>query len=388
MTASISRNLRRHNEATRIPQGSVMKTFLVGGAVRDELLGRSIVERDWVVVGETPDSMLERGFRQVGKDFPVFLHPKTQEEYALARREYKQAPGHQGFRFDTDPDITLEEDLTRRDLTINAIAKAPDGTLIDPCGGQKDLAAGLLRHVSEAFTEDPLRVLRLAQFQARLADLGFRIHDDTTQLCRAMVKRGDLKTLSRERVFKEFEKALRASQPSAFFGVLESFNALALIFPGIQLAATKSLDEPSPDPSPEGRFSQLVLENPTLNLQDLNAQVSIPKHWMDLAALTRALAETFCQVAELSAETILAALERGDARRKPARFEQSVLISSTTLVKNAAEQAQILSLWRRIVPETAKVTLPETAAGLSGQDIKALIRAGQLRRIKAVHGQS
>lgn len=364
-----------------------MKTFLVGGAVRDELLGLPIVERDWVVVGETPDSMLARGFRQVGKDFPVFLHPKTQEEYALARREYKQAPGHQGFRFDTDPDITLEEDLTRRDLTINAIAKAPDGALIDPCGGQKDLAARQLRHVSEAFTEDPLRILRLAQFQARLADLGFRIHDDTTQLCREMVNRGDLNTLSRERVFKEFEKALWASQPSAFFWVLESFNALALIFPGIQLAATKSLDAPRADPSPELRFSQLVLENPMLNLQGLNTQVSIPKHWMDLAVMTRTLAETFCQVAELSAETILDALERGDARRKPERFEQSVFISCTTLAKDATEQAQILNIWRRVVQETAKVTLPETATGLSGQEIKALIRAGQLRRIQAVRGQ-
>ena len=210
-----------------------MNTFLVGGAVRDTLLGLPILERDWVVVGETPDSMLDRGFRQVGKDFPVFLHPETQEEYALARREYRQAPGHQGFRFDTDPGITLEEDLSRRDLTINAIAKAPDGTLIDPYGGQKDLADRLLRHVSDAFTEDPLRILRLAQFQARLKGLGFRVHDLTTKLCREMVARGDLDTLSRERVFKELEKALSAPHPSEFFAVLASVNALAQMFQGV-----------------------------------------------------------------------------------------------------------------------------------------------------------
>ena len=279
--------------------GATMNTFLVGGAVRDALLGRPILERDWVVVGETPDSMLNRGFRQVGKDFPVFLHPETQEEYALARREYKQAPGHQGFRFDTDPGITLEEDLSRRDLTINAIAKAPDGTLIDPYGGQKDLADRQLRHVSDAFTEDPLRILRLAQFQARLKGHGFMVHDQTTQLCREMVARGDLDTLSRERVFKELEKALSAPHPSEFFAVLASFNALTLIFQGVELAKTKNLDGPATNTPPASRFSQLVLENPALDLQGLNKQLAIPKAWLELATMTRTWAEAFCQVTTL-----------------------------------------------------------------------------------------
>jgi len=362
---------------------TAMNTFLVGGAVRDRLLGLPIFERDWVVVGETPDSMLARGFRQVGKDFPVFLHPETQEEYALARREYKQAPGHQGFRFDTDPDITLEEDLGRRDLTINAIAQAPDGTLIDPYGGQKDLTNQLLRHVSDAFAEDPLRILRLAQFQARLKGLGFTVHDQTTQLCREMVDRGDLGTLSRERVFKELEKALGASHPSEFFAVLASVNALARIFQGVRLATTKNLDGPARVTSAELRFSRLVLENPALDLQDLNKRLAIPKHWLELADLTRTWAPTFCQVTTLSADAILNALERGDARRKPMRFAQSVQVSCQSLIMEKADQAQIVERWQRLVQQTAKVTLPETASGLSGQDIKAMIRAEQLRRIEA-----
>lgn len=364
-----------------------MNTFLVGGAVRDTLLGLPIVERDWVVVGETPDSMLQRGFRQVGKDFPVFLHPSTQEEYALARREYKQSPGHQGFRFDTDPDITLEQDLTRRDLTINAIAKAPDGTLIDPCGGQMDLADRLLRHVSDAFTEDPLRILRLAQFQARLKGFGFTVHDQTIQLCREMVAQGDLKTLSRERIFKELEKALSAPHPSAFFAVLAAVNALSQIFPGVALAKTINLDGPAAGASPESRFSQLILENPALNLKALNHQLAIPKHWLELASMTRTWAATFCQVTTLDADAILETLERGDARRKPARFAQSVFISCASLTTDLAEKTQILETWRRLVQETAKVTLPENAADLTGQDIKAMIRAEQLSRIRATCDQ-
>ena len=167
-----------------------MKTYLVGGAVRDELLGLPVQERDWVVIGETPRSMLVRGFRQVGKDFPVFLHPETSEEYALARREYKHGKGHKGFKFDVSLDISLEEDLQRRDLTINAIAKSADGELIDPHGGQQDIARKILRHVSDAFYEDPLRVLRLAQFTARFAHLGFSVAPETLNICQRMVDSG------------------------------------------------------------------------------------------------------------------------------------------------------------------------------------------------------
>jgi tRNA nucleotidyltransferase (CCA-adding enzyme) len=209
------------------------------------------------------------------------------------------------------------------------------------------------------------------------------VHDQTTQLCREMVARGDLDTLSRERVFKELEKALSAPHPSEFFAVLASVNALTLIFQGVELAKTKNLDGPATNTPPASRFSQLVLENPALDLQGLNKQLAIPKAWLELATMTRTWAEAFCQVTTLAADAILAALERGDARRKPMRFAQSVHISCQSLIIDSAEQAAILGTWQRLVQETAKVTLPKTASGLAGQDIKAMIRAEQLRRIEA-----
>lgn len=205
--------------------------YLVGGAVRDALLGRPEGDRDWVVVGATAEDMRARGFVQVGRDFPVFLHPETHEEYALARTERKIAPGHHGFVVHAAPEVTLEEDLRRRDLTINAIARDSDGSLIDPWGGLRDLAARLLRHVSEAFREDPLRVLRLARFAARLPE--FRVAAETEDLCREIVATGELATLSAERVWNEVARALVAAQPSRFFEVLRSVGALAVLAPEI-----------------------------------------------------------------------------------------------------------------------------------------------------------
>jgi len=175
------------------------KTFLVGGAVRDKLLNYPYTEHDWVVVGSSPEVMLTQGFKPVGKDFPVFLHPKTNEEYALARTERKTAPGYSGFSFHTAPDITLEDDLKRRDLTINAIAEDSDGQLVDPYGGQRDIQERYLRHVSEAFSEDPVRVLRVARFAARYHHLGFRVADETQALMRAMVACGEVNHLVAER---------------------------------------------------------------------------------------------------------------------------------------------------------------------------------------------
>ena len=210
-----------------------MKTYLVGGAVRDKLLNRPVTERDWVVLGETPESMLERGFRAVGKDFPVFLHPKTNEEYALARTERKTAKGYKGFSVDASPDVTLEQDLLRRDLTINAIAMTEQGELIDPYGGQRDLENRVFRHVSPAFTEDPVRILRLARFAARYAPLGFSIADETHVLMREMVGAGEVDALVPERIWAETVKALGEKKPSAFFYTLKDCGALAKIFPEI-----------------------------------------------------------------------------------------------------------------------------------------------------------
>jgi tRNA nucleotidyltransferase (CCA-adding enzyme) len=210
-----------------------MKTYLVGGAVRDKLLNRPVTERDWVVLGETPESMLQRGFRTVGKDFPVFLHPKTNEEYALARTERKTAKGYKGFCVDASPSVTLEQDLLRRDLTINAIAMTENGELIDPFGGQRDLEQRLFRHVSPAFVEDPVRILRVARFAARYAPLDFSITDETLRLMCEIVDAGEVDALVPERIWAEVIKALNETKPSAFFYTLRNCGALAKIFPEI-----------------------------------------------------------------------------------------------------------------------------------------------------------
>ncbi len=210
-----------------------MKTYLVGGAVRDQLLGFPVTERDWVVVDATPEQMLSKGYKPVGKDFPVFLHPETHDEYALARTERKTAAGYKGFVIHAEPGITLEQDLYRRDLTINAIAQSADGLLIDPYGGQQDLKAKVLRHISTAFSEDPVRILRVARFAARYAHLGFRIAPETLKLMKEMVINGEVDSLVAERVWAETEKALSEITPVAYFESLRNCNALKHIFPEI-----------------------------------------------------------------------------------------------------------------------------------------------------------
>ena len=210
-----------------------MEIYLVGGAVRDRLLGLPVGERDWVVVGASPQDMLEQGFKQVGKDFPVFLHPETKDEYALARTERKTGHGYKGFAFHTNTDVTLEQDLRRRDLTINAIAETADGTLIDPYHGQQDLNAGLLRHVSPAFAEDPVRILRIARFAAQFGKRGFKVAHSTNSLMRKMVDNGEVNHLVPERVWAELAKALATDSPQKFFTVLRGCNALAVLFPEI-----------------------------------------------------------------------------------------------------------------------------------------------------------
>jgi tRNA nucleotidyltransferase (CCA-adding enzyme) len=210
-----------------------METYLVGGAVRDRLLGLPPGDRDHVVVGATPEAMLEAGFRPVGRDFPVFLHPRTGEEHALARTERKSARGHRGFVVDAHPSVTLEEDLGRRDFTINAIAERSDGSLVDPLGGAADIRARVLRHVGPAFTEDPLRVLRAARFMARFAPLGFRVADDTIELMREMVDSGELADLVPERVWQELVRALASSRPSAFLQTLRACGALRAVLPEV-----------------------------------------------------------------------------------------------------------------------------------------------------------
>jgi tRNA nucleotidyltransferase (CCA-adding enzyme) len=208
-----------------------MQAFLVGGCVRDQLLGRPVTDRDWVVVGATPQELLDAGFIPVGRDFPVFLHPRTKEEHALARTERKTGRGYHGFAFHAEPSVTLEQDLSRRDLTINAMAQAEDGTLIDPWGGARDLKARVLRHVSEAFTEDPVRILRLARFAARFSD--FSVAPETLVLARRMVDAGEADALVAERVWQELARGLMEAQPSRLFEVLRECGALARLLPEV-----------------------------------------------------------------------------------------------------------------------------------------------------------
>ena len=256
-------------------QGQV---YLVGGAVRDALLGVPVYDRDWVVVGSTPQSMLAAGFEQVGKDFPVFLHPRTKEEYALARTERKSGQGYHGFEVHASADVTLEEDLIRRDLTINAMARDEAGRIIDPYGGQVDLQNRVLRHVSPAFREDPLRVLRVARFAAKLAPFGFTLQAETAALMKEMAASGELSALTPERVWQEVVKALATVQPSVFFAVLAEVGALRVLFPW--LADLQGVQQPVKH-HPEGDawvHSLLVLDAAAQLSDDLDVRFSALVH--------------------------------------------------------------------------------------------------------------
>lgn len=336
-----------------------MKIYLVGGAVRDALLGRPVKERDWVVVGATPEQMVEAGYRPVGRDFPVFLHPQTQEEHALARTERKSGRGYHGFQFQTGPGVSLEDDLWRRDLTVNAIAQDADGTLVDPHGGRRDLEARLLRHVSPAFAEDPVRILRIARFAARFAPLGFRVADETMALMRGMVEAGEADQLVAERVWKEAERALMEAAPRVFFEVLQACGALARVMP--ELAALSGVPQRA-DYHPEVDslvHTLMCLEAAARADRPLDVRVAALLHDLGKAVTPRdewprhlrhedrglPLVRQFCErlrvpaalrdlalavtrehllvhrVHELRPVTLAALLERLDAFRKPDRFE-------------------------------------------------------------------
>ncbi len=267
-----------------------MKTYLVGGAVRDRLLGYPVKERDWLVVGETADSMLADGFRPVGKDFPVFLHPLDHEEYALARTERKTAPGYKGFAVHAAPDVTLEEDLLRRDLTVNAMAIDADGELIDPYNGRRDLDSRILRHVSAAFVEDPVRILRVARFAARYAHLGFTVAEETLELMRKMVTAGEADFLVAERVWAELHKALLERTPAAFFQVLKDCGALQVVFPEVDALFGVPQPEKYHPEIDTGVHSLMVLEQAArlsdkaevrlaALLHDLGKALTPSQHW-------------------------------------------------------------------------------------------------------------
>ena len=342
-----------------------MKTYLVGGAVRDALLKLPVKDRDWVVVGATPEAMLAQGFQQVGRDFPVFLHPQSREEYALARTERKSGNGYTGFVTWSAPDVTLEQDLQRRDLTINAIAQRENGELIDPFHGERDLQARLLRHVSDAFNEDPLRVLRVARFAARFAHLNFRIADETQALMRQMAASGELSHLTAERVWKETEKALTSRNPQVYFQTLRDCGALEVLFPELDrlfgipapakwhpeidtgvhtlmtltMAASlsdeidvrfatlfhdvgKALTPPEKWPSHHGHGAAGV---PLV--EALCQRLRVPNAIRDLALIVTEFHDVVHTIERQSADALVALFDRIDAWRKPHRVEQIALTS-------------------------------------------------------------
>ncbi|MNK31341.1 Multifunctional CCA protein [compost metagenome] len=300
-----------------------MKIYTVGGAVRDQLLGLPVKDHDHVVVGATPDDMLRRGFRPVGKDFPVFLHPKTQEEYALARTERKTAPGYRGFVFHTAPDVTLEEDLVRRDLTINAIAQAEDGSLTDPFGGIDDIQNKVFRHVSDAFGEDPVRILRLARFAARFDT--FTVAPATMELMRRMVGDGEVDALVAERVWQEVAKGLMEARPSRMLTVLHECGALARILP--ELAINDHLLRVIDRVAGAGhalcvRFAVLMLAVPLEQINVLSERLRVPNDCRELAVMAAREQAVVAGALDLSAEAIVSLCERCDGLRKPQRFVQ------------------------------------------------------------------
>ncbi|TAN05890.1 MAG: multifunctional CCA addition/repair protein [Rhodanobacteraceae bacterium] len=403
------------------------RIYLVGGAVRDGLLGRAPGDRDFVVVGATPAAMLAQGYKPVGKDFPVFLHPATGEEYALARTERKTGPGYHGFRFHAAPDVTLEEDLARRDLTINAMARDAAGTLVDPYGGEKDLQDRVLRHVSPAFAEDPVRILRVARFLARFAPLGFRIADTTLALMQAMVASGEAAHLVPERVWTETRKALAEPAPSAFVRSLRACGALAVLFPEVD--ALYGVPQ-SAEHHPEidcGTHLELVLDQAArlapgddltgfcalthdlgkaltpasglprhlaherrglAPLTALCERLKVPTEHAQLAALTCRHHLDAHRALELKPATVLALLEAFDAFRRPTRLDTFLVVCTADKrgrlqhADDAYPQADFLYAARGAA--AAITAQPFVDAGLHGPAIGGAVRRARIEAIKAL----
>lgn len=390
-----------------------MKTYLVGGAVRDALLGLPVRERDWVVTGATPEHMTAQGFLPVGKDFPVFLHPKTKEEYALARTERKSGRGYHGFTFHTGVEVTLEDDLLRRDLTVNAIAQDEHGALIDPHGGQRDLADKVLRHVSPAFAEDPVRVLRLARFAARFAPLGFTVAEETMSLCRALVEQGEVDALVPERIWQEMARALMHDRPSVFIQVLHGCGALKRILP--ELAALDGVPQRA-EYHPEvdslvhtlmcvdagarmgfglevrtaallhdlGKGITPVAEWPSHKMHDQRGvplveavcnRLKIPNSCRDIAVHHTREHLLIHRIKELRPETLLKLLERLDAFRKPERLarvcEASLCDARGRLHFEHCEYPQVNYL-KAAAAAALRVPVKDVLAdGFAGPDVSA-----------------
>jgi tRNA nucleotidyltransferase (CCA-adding enzyme) len=400
-----------------------MQVYLVGGAVRDRLLGREVRERDWVVVGATPGELERAGYLPVGRDFPVFLHPKTKEEHALARTERKTGPGYRGFVTEFSPGVTLEDDLRRRDLTINAMAEDGTGAIVDPYGGQRDLAARVLRHVSGAFVEDPVRILRVARFAARYAPLGFGVADETMALMRQMVADGEANALVAERVWAETEKALGEPRPDVFIQVLHDCGALAVVYPEIEAL----FGVPQPEkwhPEVDTGVHQLLSLREAVKLgggvavrfavlmHDLGKAVTpadilpshhgheeagvarvealcerlrVPHHLRELAVITARYHTHVHRAFEMRADTVLKTLEGCDALRRPERFAEFLLACEADARGRTGFEARAYpqrEYFARAREAAAAVQMTaEERAGLPGEKIGLELRR---RRVAAV----
>jgi tRNA nucleotidyltransferase (CCA-adding enzyme) len=400
-----------------------METYLVGGAVRDELLGRPVTERDWVVVGATPQQMIDAGYRPVGRDFPVFLHPATGEEHALARTERKTGPGYRGFVVHAAPDVSLEDDLRRRDLTINAMARAADGTLIDPWGGRGDLERRLLRHVSPAFVEDPVRILRVARFAARFADAGFAVAPETMTLMREMVAAGEADALVAERVWQETRSALAEDRPQVFIETLRACGALARVYPeldrlfgvpqpprwhperdcGVHLLLCLAQAAELSD-EPRVRFAVMLHdvgkgttpaemlpshrgheERGVSLIRELCRRVRVPKDYRELAVLV-ARHHGHCHRAHTRpAEDVFELLQSVDAFRRPDRFEEFLLACEADFRGRTGFETLPYpqgDLLRRALAAAARIK-PDTASGLPGVEVGERLRDERLEAVRA-----
>ena len=403
-----------------------MKVYLVGGAVRDALLGYPSSERDWVVVGASPRELLDRGYQQVGRDFPVFLHPETRDEYALARTERKQGHGYTGFAVHCDPAVTLEQDLLRRDLTVNAMARSAEGEIIDPYGGQRDLAARVLRHVSAAFVEDPLRVLRTARFAARYAHLGFSVAPETLALMAEIVNQGELAHLPAERIWVELERALGERDPQVFVQVLRDCGALEALLPEVEaLFGVPQTERYHPEidtgihtlmalqqaarltPASDVRFALLVHdlgkgttprdewprhiahEQRGLQLVERVCQrLKAPGQYRELA-LKVCQYHTHCHRAlELRGKTLLGLLQATDALRRPERFEAFLLAcEADARGRRGLEQCDYpqADYLRRALAAAREVSAADfSAQGLQGKALGDAIASERVRRLEAL----
>ena len=383
-----------------------MRVYCVGGAVRDELLGLPVADRDHVVVGATPEEMMQLGYKPVGKDFPVFLHPKTREEYALARTERKVARGYRGFTIHASPEVTLEQDLARRDLTINAIAKDEDGSLIDPFGGARDLREGVLRHVSPAFAEDPVRILRVARFAARYS---FPVAEETMDLMRRMVHGGEADALVPERVWQEFSRGLMEAAPARMFSVLAASGLLDRLLPELEFAFDEGVVANDAARTAFGALAyaarnayplpvRFALLFPRLHavpggeaaLRDVAARLRAPNDCRELALATVRYAEQAKRAQSLSPEGLLALLEGCDALRRPSRLDELLLACEAQCFGERG--------WVEIPfpPRRALVRALAQAAGIDAGPIAAKgprariaerVRAARLEAIAAAFGR-